>query len=119
MAPLIHKSRCSVINLNNLGVAHLKKGGEKLFFITDKHVAGMALLRIISGIIEFSAAMLMLKLNKVDQAMKINALLAVIGPTVLILVTAIGIAGLAGKISFSKMMFVILGVGFIFYGVQK
>ncbi|WP_227763097.1 YqhV family protein [Zhaonella formicivorans] len=90
-----------------------------LFWSCDKHVAGMAILRIISGIIEFSAAMLMLKLNRVDQALKVNAVLAVIGPTIMMSVMALGIIGLAGKVSLQKMLFIILGVGLIFYGINK
>lgn len=90
-----------------------------IFFTGEKYVLGMAGLRIISGIIEFSAAMLMLKLNRVDQALKVNATLALIGPTIMMAVMALGIIGLAGKVAVHKMLYIILGVGLIFYGLQK
>lgn len=90
-----------------------------LFFSGDKHVVGMALLRILSGLIEFSAAMLMLKLNRVEQALKVNAALALVGPTVMMAVMALGLAGLAGKIPLPKLLIIILGVGLIFYGVNR
>ena len=90
-----------------------------LLFIKDKYVFGMAALRITSSLIEFSAALLMLKLNKVEDAMKINALLAFIGPMILLTVTSIGLAGLAGKVEPSKMLIIGMGVILIFIGVNK
>lgn len=90
-----------------------------MLFIKDKYVFGMASVRLISGLIEFSAALLMLKLNRVEDAMRINALLAFIGPVILLTVTGIGLAGLAGKIEPAKMMVIGAGVILIFIGVNK
>jgi hypothetical protein len=90
-----------------------------VWFVTDKYVLSMAAMRVLSGLIEMSAAILMLKLNRVDQALKINALLALIGPLVLLLVFAIGMAGLAGKIPLHKMIIIGLGVCLIFYGISS
>jgi hypothetical protein len=90
-----------------------------MLYFFDKYVFSMAALRIISGIIEFSAALLMLKMNKVDSALKINSVLALIGPIVLMSVMALGLAGIAGKISPAKLIIIISGVLLIFVGVQK
>ncbi|MEW6624033.1 MAG: YqhV family protein [Bacillota bacterium] len=90
-----------------------------MFFVTEKTVAGMALIRIVSCLIEFSAAMLMLKFNRVDSALKINAVLAFVGPVILMSVMALGLFGMAGKIPTSKMVIIVLGVVLIFYGVTK
>ncbi len=90
-----------------------------MFLIEDKYVAGMASIRFLSAALEFSAAILMLKLNKVEEAMKVNAVLAIVGPVVLTAVTGLGIAGLAGKVPFHKMIFIIMGVGLILYGVRQ
>jgi len=90
-----------------------------MILIKDKYVFGMAMIRCISGIIEFSAALLMLKLDRVDQAMRVNALLAFVGPLILITVTAIGLAGLAGKVSPVKMVIISMGVILIFIGVSR
>lgn len=90
-----------------------------MLFITDKFVFGMAAVRIMSGLIEFSAALLMLKLNRVDHALKVNALLAFIGPMILLTVTSIGLAGLAGKVDPSKLAIIATGVILIFIGVNK
>lgn len=90
-----------------------------MFLIQDKIVLGMAGLRFLSASIEFTAAMLMLMYGRVETAFKINALLALVGPTILITVTTLGLIGLAGKIDGSGMMIVILGVALIFIGINK
>ena len=84
-----------------------------------KIVLGMALLRIISGLIELSAAGLMLYFNKVETAFKINACLAIIGPVIMLTVTSLGLVGLAGKIPLSKLVIILCGVALIFTGLLK
>jgi len=90
-----------------------------MFFPMDKVVVGMALIRIFSCLIELGAALLMLKFNKVETALKINAVLAFVGPIILMSVMALGLFGMAGKMPTSKMFFIVLGVLFIFYGASK
>ncbi|MBE3599655.1 MAG: DUF2619 domain-containing protein [Limnochordaceae bacterium] len=63
----------------------------------------MALLRLLSATIEIMAAVLMVRSGRVADAMRINGLLGVVGPLVLASVTAIGLAGLAGKLSPLRM----------------
>jgi len=80
----------------------------------------MAMMRCLSGIIEFSAAMLMLKFDSVEKAMKINAALALIGPTVMVVVTSIGLISLSQKgFSPARFVLVIAGVTLIFLGIGK
>lgn len=90
-----------------------------MFLIQDKIVIGMAGLRFLSASIEFTAAVLMLMYGRVEMAFKINALLAMVGPAILLTVTTLGLIGLAGKIATSGMMIVILGVILIFIGISK
>lgn len=90
-----------------------------MFFVADKIVFAMVMLRCLSGCIELTAALLMLKFGRVESALKINAVLAMVGPTVMILVTTLGLVGLAGKVSISKMAIIFSGVILIFYGVNK
>lgn len=90
-----------------------------MFLLSDKIVVGMALLRMFSGIIELTAALLMLKFGRVEIAFKINAVLALIGPTVLVLVTSLGLVGLSGKISYYRMAIIVFGVILIFSGTRK
>lgn len=90
-----------------------------MFFLADRIVAGMAGVRLISATIEFTAAMLMLKSGRVETAFKLNALLALVGPAVLLTVTSLGLVGLAGKVSVHGMATIIMGVGLIFIGIYK
>ncbi|WP_174733402.1 YqhV family protein [Mesobacillus harenae] len=90
-----------------------------MFTILEKAVLGMALLRILSGSIEIFVAFLMLKLNDVEKALMLNSSLAFVGPVILIITTTIGLWGLADKISFIKMFWILLGVGIILYGVKS
>jgi len=90
-----------------------------MFIIFQKAVLGMALLRLISGSIEIFAAIIMLKFNSVEKALIVNSSLALIGPLILILTTTIGLMGIVEKISYMKMLWIILGVGFIFVGVKS
>lgn len=90
-----------------------------MFLMFDRIVFFMAFFRILSSTIEFTAALLMLKFNSVETAFKINAALAMVGPSIMLTVTSLGMVGLAGKIPLSGMFFVVLGVALIFYGISK
>jgi hypothetical protein len=90
-----------------------------MFLVKDKIVFSMAMIRIISSIIEFTAAMLFLKYDSVEKALKINALLALIGPVVMTTVTVLGLIGISGKVSGGRFIIIIAGVLLIFYGVSK
>lgn len=81
-------------------------------------VLSMAFLRLLAGTIEITAALLMIKFAKVHTAMKINAVLGLIGPTILVLVSSIGLIGLSQHVSCSKMIIIALGVILIFIGTR-
>ncbi|OAT86729.1 YqhV family protein [Desulfotomaculum copahuensis] len=90
-----------------------------MFLMLDRIVLSMAALRILSASIEFSAAMGMLYFNRVETAFKINCLLALVGPTVLITTTSLGLAGLAGKVPLSSLVLILLGIALVFTGVHR
>lgn len=89
-----------------------------MFLPADRHVLGMGLIRVLSAMIELTAALLILKGGDIHKALKINALLAVVGPTVLLLVMLLGLWGLTEKISLVKLAMVYLGVLLIFLGLR-
>jgi len=84
----------------------------------ERVAAGMAAVRFLSSAVEFTAALLMLKYGTVEAAFKINAVLAFIGPLILLTVTGLGLFGLAGKISPWGIAVVLLGVALIFTGIN-
>lgn len=90
-----------------------------MWHMLEKAIIGMAMLRIISGSIEILAALLMIKVNQVDKALIINSSLALVGPMILIATTTIGLVGLADRIPFSKILWILLGVAFILIGVKS
>lgn len=90
-----------------------------MFGVVEKVILAMAGLRIFSGLIELMAGLLIFKLNSVEKAVMVNAFLAIIGPVIFITSMTLGIIHMADKMSFSKLLFIGLGVGFIFLGIRK
>lgn len=78
----------------------------------------MILLRLFSGSIEITAAGLMLKGNDLEKALTINSMLALVGPSILIITTAIGVAGLSEKISYLKMFLLFGGITLILISLK-
>lgn len=85
----------------------------------DKFVASMATLRIVSGTLEIIAAILMIKLGRIDKALAVNTALAFVGPTVLIVTTSLGLMGMADKLSWGKIGWVACGVMCLLIGILK
>lgn len=85
----------------------------------EKAIVGMALLRMLSGSIEILFAILFLKFNNIEKALILNSTLALVGPTILILTTAIGLVGIAEKISLMKIFWIFSGVALILYGIKS
>lgn len=90
-----------------------------MFQLVEKAVLGMVALRIISGSIEISVALLMFKYNNVEKALLLNSSLAFVGPIILILTTTIGLFGIAEKISIMKILWIFTGVTIILYGLKS
>lgn len=82
-------------------------------------VAGMALVRILSAALEFSAAMLMvLRFRTPAEALRVNAVLGLAGPLVFITVSCLGLAGLAQEIPRPRLLLVLAGVLLIVLGTR-
>jgi hypothetical protein len=87
--------------------------------MVNKIVMSMATLRLMSGSLEIIAALLMIRFNQIEKALLVNSGLALLGPLVLLTTTTIGLVGIAEKLSFSKMLWVLAGVSCIFIGILK
>ncbi|EQB95088.1 MULTISPECIES: YqhV family protein [Geobacillus] len=85
----------------------------------DPSVMAMASMRMVSAFIELSAALLMLVFNDVKKALAVNAALAVVGPTVMMVTMAIGLLSLADELSFSRLGLVALGIALILFAIYK
>ncbi|WP_413788908.1 YqhV family protein [Psychrobacillus mangrovi] len=87
--------------------------------LIEKALFFIILLRLISGSIEVTAALFMLKFNDLEKAFYINTLLALVGPTVLIVTTAIGLSGLAEKISLTRIICLFAGIFLIIFSLKS
>jgi len=74
----------------------------------------MAALRFISALIECAAAVYILHRFQVKEALRVNALLGLVGPLILIFVTLVGVVGIADKLSFGRLGLILLAVLLIF-----
>ena len=93
-------------------------GGGIAILDLDPYVRGMAFTRILSATIEFSAALLMIRLNQVESSMRVNAFLGLVGPLILLTSMAIGLVGMAGKISIGRVLLIVIGVMLILRGTR-
>lgn len=76
-------------------------------------------LRLISGSIELTAASLMIKFNDLEKAFYINTLLALVGPVILIVTTAIALLGLAEKVSMTRIICLFCGIFLIIFSMRS
>ncbi|MCL7746132.1 MULTISPECIES: YqhV family protein [Halalkalibacter] len=89
------------------------------FYTIEMTLLVMVGLRVISGLIELTVAGLILKFNSIEKAVALNAMLAIIGPTIFITSIALGLIGMSDKLSLSKFLFIGAGVALILIGIRK
>lgn len=90
-----------------------------MFTVYDPVVWGMAGMRFLSSGIELTAAVLMIHFGTAENALKINAVLSIVGPAVLLTVMLLGICGLAGQLSVLGFISILAGVALIFFGINQ
>lgn len=84
-----------------------------------KIVLAMALLRVASGSVELIAAFLIYRFGNVEKALVVNSSLALVGPLIFMAVTALGLTGMADRLSFGKLAWVAAGVLCLLIGILK
>lgn len=82
-------------------------------------VHNMALIRVISGLLEIIVAIIFLKLGKVDSALRMNTFLGLVGPLVFLAVSALGIVAVAVKLSWFKIILTCLGILLVLAGTKS
>lgn len=86
----------------------------------DRLVWGMGFTRAFYALLNLGAALLIWKFADVAHAMKINAFFgSLMGPMVFLLVSGLGMAGLAKALSPVKIVLILVGLAFIMVGVRK
>lgn len=84
----------------------------------ERAIQSMAGLRIISGLIEIVAAVIIIRFGRVETALRINAFLGLVGPIVFIMVSALGIVAVAVKIVPMKIFFLAVGLLLVLLGTK-
>ncbi|HBE80436.1 MAG TPA: DUF2619 domain-containing protein [Firmicutes bacterium] len=79
----------------------------------------MAIIRVISGLLEIAVAIIFLKGGRVENALRMNAFLGLIGPLVFLLVSALGVVAIAVKISWPKMLMICSGIILVMIGTKN
>jgi hypothetical protein len=79
----------------------------------------MATIRVISGLLEIMVAIIFLKSGRVENALRLNAFLGLIGPLVFLLVSVLGVVAIAVKLSWPKMILVCLGIILVMVGTKS
>ena len=90
-----------------------------LFGSINSTVFTMAGFRVLSSLIELSAAFIMLLTNDIRKAVVVNSILAIVGPLIFIITMTIGIYQIAGQLSYAKLILIFAGVVLILAGVHK
>ncbi len=80
-----------------------------LFGSINSTVLTMAGLRVLSSLIELSAAIIMLLTNDIRKAVVVNSILAIVGPLIFIITMTIGIYQIAGQLSYAKLILIFAG----------
>lgn len=79
----------------------------------------MALIRVISGLLEIGVALIFLKVGRVDTALRLNSMLGLIGPLIFLAVSVLGIAAIAVKLSWIKVGLISLGIILVLVGTKS
>lgn len=79
----------------------------------------MAIIRMISGILEIAVAFIFLKIGRVDSALRMNAFLGIIGPLVFIGVSVLGIAAIAIRLPWYKVFLISMGMILVLIGTKS
>jgi hypothetical protein len=87
--------------------------------VEEATINNMALIRVISGLLEIITAVLIVRLGRVDLALRLNSLLGMIGPLIFILVSALGVAAIAIKLSWLKVGLLTIGIILVVIGTKS
>lgn len=78
----------------------------------------MVLLRGLSALIEVVAVVFMYRLTRLEAAFRLNSFLGLIGPLIFLGVSALGLAGLVGKVALGRLVLTAVGVLLVLLGTR-
>jgi len=84
----------------------------------NKYVLSMGVIRILFALFTGTIAIVMLVKNDPRVALRLNAVIGLVGPIILMITSALGIAGSLRSLSFWKILLVLTGTALIFIGTR-
>ena len=79
----------------------------------------MIFLRLLSSLMEMGTAFLMYYFKNVATAIKINAILGLVGPLILLLVTFVGLVEIRDRLELKNLLLIAAGVILILIGTRN
>ena len=86
----------------------------------EAHLArGMVLLRALSVVVELTALLVMLRLTHIEALLRLNSFLGLVGPLIFLSVSALGLAGMVGRVNPGRFLLVATGVVLVLLGTRS
>ncbi len=86
--------------------------------IYARTLMAIVLLRVLSALIEVSAALFVWKSRDLRLAMQVNALLGLVGPAIFVSASLLGLRALSSELSTGKVVVVLAGVLLVLVGTR-
>lgn len=83
---------------------------------TKAPATAIAVLRVVSGLIEIAAALYVLRKGSLRSAVRVNAALGLIGPAIFVTASLIGVYGLRTEIRPFRLLVMLVGVTLVLLG---
>ena len=87
--------------------------------LEENFLWGIRLARAVSATVEVTAVILLMRMQDAGSMLRLNAVLGLVGPFVLITVNALGLAAEMGKVHPSKLLMILGGVILIVLGTRN
>lgn len=79
-------------------------------------MAVMAVIRLLSGLLEIAAALLFLRANRVSYALRVNSLMGLAGPLFFAAVGAVGATAVRARLPMAKLAALCVGMLLVLWG---
>lgn len=80
---------------------------------------GMVVLRALSAAVEVTAVLVMLRLSRIESLLRLNSVLGLIGPLIFLAVSALGLAGMVGRVGPGRFLLIAAGILLVILGTRS
>lgn len=79
---------------------------------------GMVVLRALSALVEVGAVFVMLRMTRLESVFRLNSALGLFGPLIFLGVSALGLAGMVGRVAPGRLLLLGVGVVLVLLGTR-